>query len=43
MARRFYEMQWTIRLDNQDYSQLVVAEDRYAGDRFTGRGKSTYS
>ena len=30
--------QWTVRLDNQDYSQSVVAEDRYAGDRFAGRG-----
>jgi hypothetical protein len=30
--------QWTIRLDNQDYSQSVVAEDRYAGDRFARRG-----
>jgi len=30
--------QWTVRLNNQDYSQSVVAEDRYAGDRFARRG-----
>jgi hypothetical protein len=29
--------QWTIRLDDQDYSQSVP-EDRYAGDRFARRG-----
>jgi hypothetical protein len=32
-----YEM-WEMRIDNPDYSQATVFEDRYAGDRFADRG-----
>jgi hypothetical protein len=29
---------WEMRVDNPDYSQATVFEDRYAGDRFADRG-----
>ena len=29
---------WEMRIDNPDYSQATVFEDRYAGDRFADRG-----